>query len=311
MSPRHAASRPVRRVLALALAGALIAAIGVFAVPAASPGSAVAAAAAVPTGRLNKLVLEAKRQVTLGIPYLSAGGHGARPAALRSRVDCSGFVREMYGYAFGTDIGGGSGDGMVRLSGLFVRTSRPVPGDVALFGRGGRAPAYHSNIYIGVVNGHPAAVGSPTTGQNIKIQQWYRGSMANDFMGYWHYKNATARDSGPVTAPVVATRHALGGVNLMKGGRLSARLTGWSFDPLAPQQSNRTSIVVDGKLLANWPAKLYREDVARLIHIGPHHGFDLNIRLTPGRHTITLTSLPISAHTVSARLYTAVVTATG
>lgn len=169
----------------------------------------VAAAAAAPAPRLTRLVADAVYQTTLGISYLYGGGHGTSPAPVNSHVDCSGFVREMYHYAFGIDIGSGSGDGMIRQSGLFTRTGRPVPGDVVLLGSGGAAPAYHAGIYIGTGSGEPAMVGSPESGQNIKVQPSRGGSWGGDLMGYWHFNGATAADSAAPTAPAAADRKSV------------------------------------------------------------------------------------------------------
>src|ERR1700712_2324056 len=125
------------RTVGVVLGSVVIAFTGIQGTGSASTPRAAAtvlSAAAAPSARLTKLVTEAKRQTTLGIPYLYAGGHGARPAPLNSHVDCSGLVRELYNYAFGVDIGGGSGDGMIRTSGKFTKTNSPVPGDVVLLG---------------------------------------------------------------------------------------------------------------------------------------------------------------------------------
>src|ERR1700712_5031404 len=125
------------RKVGVVLGSVVIALTGMQAVAGASTpqaASVAVSASAAPTARLTKLVTEAKHQTTLGISYLYAGGHGARPAPLNSHVDCSGLVRELYNYAFGVDIGGGSGDGMIRTSGKFTKTNSPVPGDVVLLG---------------------------------------------------------------------------------------------------------------------------------------------------------------------------------
>ena len=107
------------------------------------------------------MVTQAIHQTTLGTMYLTGGGHGPQPAPLGSRVDCSGFIRQMYHWAFGTDIGNGTADSVIRLSGQFVRTTRPVPGDVALIGSSGNAPAYHAGIYLGIMNGQEAMAAAP------------------------------------------------------------------------------------------------------------------------------------------------------
>lgn len=257
------------------------------------------AAAAVPTARLTKLVAEAEHQTTLGISYLYAGGHGARPAPLNSHVDCSGLVRELYYYAFGVDIGGGSGDSMIRLSGEFTRTSHPVPGDVVLLGNGGSAPAYHSGIYIGTVNGEAAMVGSPTTGQNIKVQQSRGGSWGGDLMGYWHYNGATAHDSGSLTVPPPRLRGSFDAASTQVGG-FSVR--GWILDPQRMTGAARAQVLLDGRQLAVVGTGIVRSDVNRVFGAGGAHGFSATISAGPGRHSVCINARPSGTSSVPVSL---------
>lgn len=251
------------------------------------PSSMMAAAAVAEVPRLNRMVVEAKHQTTLGIAYSYGGGHGPKPAALDSHVDCSGFVREMFGYAFGVDIGSGSGDTIVRLSGKFVLTAHPVPGDVALFGHGGHAPAYHAGIYIGLVAGHPAIVAAPATGSNIKVQQWFDRYWHADLMGYWHYRGPTAVDSGPrVLSKTVGRLDTLAGV---PGG---FRLAGWAVDPLSNTVSTTVGVTVDGRKRANLPTNVSRADVNRATPTSGVHGFDTAIPTPIGRHTVCVVANP-------------------
>ena len=262
--------------------------------------SAVLSAAAAPTPRLTKLVAEAKHQTTLGIPYLYAGGHGTNPAPLNSRVDCSGLVRELYHYAFGVDIGGGSGDGMIRLSGKFTRTSRPVPGDVVLLGNGGSAPAYHSGIYIGTVKGEAAMVGSPTTGQNIKVQQSRGGTWGGDLMGYWHYNGATAKDSGSQTAqPTPRVRGSLDAVSARVGG---FSVAGWALDPQRMTGAATAQVLLDGRQVAAIGTSVVRSDVNRTFGTSGTHGFSAALSAGPGRHTVCINARPSGTSSVAVPL---------
>ncbi len=262
--------------------------------------SAHLSAAAAPDARLTKLVAEAKHQTTLGISYLYAGGHGAHPAPLNSHVDCSGLVRELYYYAFGVDIGGGSGDGMVRTSGLFTRTSSPVPGDVVLLGNGGSAPAYHSGIYIGSVNGEPAMVGSPTTGQNIKVQQSRGGSWGGDLMGYWHYKGATAADSASMTPPPPPR---LRGSFDAATSRLSGfSVSGWVVDPQRTSGGAQAQVLLDGRSVAMLGTPIVRSDVNRALRASGSHGFSATIGAVPGLHTVCITARPSGTSSIAITL---------
>ncbi len=262
-----------------------------------APMSATAAAAASHPPRLTKMVAEAIHQTTLHISYSYGGGHGPRPAPLNSHVDCSGFVREMYGYAFGIDIGSGSGDSMVRLSGKFVKTSHPVPGDVVLLGHGGRAPAYHSGIYIGMIGGHPAMVASPQTGSNIKIQQWYNRSGRADLMGYWHFKGATAADSHPLVRPKTDGRF-----DTATGTHGGIRLTGWVLDPQRPAGAGSVAVTIDNRLVAALPANILRADVNRVKRVTGNHGFAASITFPRGRHIVCVTARPAGTSSAGANL---------
>ena len=254
--------------------------------------------AAAPTGRLTKLVAEAKLQTTLGISYLYAGGHGASPAPLNSHVDCSGLVRELYYYAFGVDIGGGSGDSMIRLSGEFTRTSSPVPGDVVLLGSGGSAPAYHSGIYIGIVNGEPSMVGSPTTGEDIKVQPSRGGSWGGDLMGYWHYKGATAADSGSGSATPAAPSRLRGSFDAASGGVGSFSVAGWILDPQRPGGGGDAQVLIDGQQAAVLGTPTVRPDVNRAFGVSGGHGFGATIGAGPGPHSICIMARPAGTSSI-------------
>jgi len=245
--------------------------------------------------RLTKLVAEAQLQTTQNIFYASGAGHDASPAPLGSPVDCSGFIREMYSYAFGVDIGNGSGDDIVRLSGEFTQTATPVVGDVVLFGSNGQAPAYHAGIYIGMIDGYPADAAASETGKPILIQQWYNRDSAGDFMGYWHYNGASAADSGPITPPLVPTAGAL---ETATQNSTSITVSGFTYDTLSPAASNRADIFIDGKFVARVPSNRARPDINRVFHIPGNHGFVATVPVTPGTHHLTVASEPISPNSV-------------
>jgi len=231
--------------------------------------------------RLSRMVAEAIHQTTLGIMYSSGGGHNAHPASLGSRVDCSGFVREMYEYGFGVDIGNGSGDSIIRTSGEFTKTSHPVPGDVALFGNGGQAPAYHAGIYIGMINGHPAAAAASSTGTPLLIQQWYNRYWSGDLIGYYHFNRATAADSGPRVQPKMT-----GSLDAVSGVTGGFRVSGWAVDPQRKSYSGSVGVTVDGRSVANLATDTYRADVNRVAGATGNHGFSAGISTAVGRHTV-------------------------
>ena len=254
----------------------------------------MSAAAAWQAPRLTKMVVEANHQTTLGIPYVYGGGHGASPAPLRSHVDCSGFIREMYGYAFGVDIGNGSGDSIVRLSGRFTKTTHPVPGDVVLVGSGpGSGVAEHAYIFTHMVNGVPVGVGAPQTGDNIRVQDPTTRYWRTWIMGYWHFKGATAADSGPLTQPKVA-----GHFDATSGTPGGFNLSGWSVDPQKKAAGAGISVIVDNRLVAHLPTNVLRADVNKSQAATGKHGFATAIPFAAGRHTVCLTAT--SAATSSA-----------
>lgn len=199
-SGRHRGSagrRPWRTAiagLALITSGLLIAG-PVSATPAGSVGAAPAAAPAAGLSiagaaepRLAAVVRYAMSAIAQRVPYSYGSGHGATPS-LAGGADCSGFIRWAYYQAFGADIGSGSADSMIRTSGNFTRVSNPVPGDVALFGNGGRAPAFHAGIYIGLQNGRAAMAAEVQTGEPARIQYVF-----GDLIGYYRYRGAAAAD---------------------------------------------------------------------------------------------------------------------
>lgn len=290
------------KIVGVVLGSVVVALAGMQGSAAASPQaeSVAFSAASVSTPRLIKLVAEAKHQTTLGISYLYAGGHGASPAPLNSHVDCSGLVRELYHYAFGVDIGGGSGDSMIRTSGKFTRTSHPVPGDVVLLGNGGSAPAYHSGVYIGSVNGEPAMVGSPTTGQNIKVQPSRGGSWGGDLMGYWHYNGATAADSAAAApAPTPQMRGSFDAASGRVGG---FSVAGWALDPQRKTGVALAQVLLDGRQVAMLDTRTVRSDVNRIFGTAGAHGFSAPISAGAGRHTVCVNARPSGTSSVAVRL---------
>ncbi len=264
------------------------------------------AAAGQPAPRLTRLVSEAMHQSTLAISYLYGGGHGLTPAPRNSRVDCSGFVRELYWYAFGVDIGAGSGDSAIRLSGRFTRTSSPVPGDVALFGNNGSAPAFHTGIFVGALNGHPAMVGSPAAGQNIKVQPGLDQYWASLIMGYWHFNGATAADSGLVARPAM-----VGSFDSAAGRVGGVAVAGWTVDPQNRAAGSTVQVIVDGRVTATLRTERLRADVNRVEDATWAHGFSATISAPVGRHTVCVTARPAVVSTSAKALGCRIVTTAG
>ncbi len=257
-----------------------------------------AAAAAVTGPRLTKMVTQAIHQTTLGTMYLTGGGHGPQPAPLGSRVDCSGFIRQMYHWAFGTDIGNGTADSVIRLSGQFVRTTRPVPGDVALIGSSGNAPAYHAGIYLGIMNGQEAMAAAPAPGQSIKIERGYLRYWSGELMGYWHYKGATAADSGPVV-----TAKMTGHFDAAAGTPAGVRVAGWAVDPQRKTSSATVGVSIDNRPAVAVPTRGLRADVNRVMRATGLHGFSTVVAFAkPGRHTVCITARPAGTSTAPVSL---------
>jgi len=246
---RTLARRPWRSALAavaLIASGTLVAGPASAQQPAvARPMLTAAAQTVTSTSRLAEVARWALWGVDNQIPYSYGGGHGPVPS-ISGGADCSGFVRWAYYKGFGVDIGSGSSDSMIRTSGNFFRVSNPVPGDVVMLGRGGSAPAYHVSIYIGIRNGHPASAAESTTGQPAKIQYWYTGTSAQNFMGYWRYKGATAADLRQPTQPA----------------RSATTVTSDLSSPVAAGQASTVNITVRttaGQLVNNATVRLYQQ----------------------------------------------------
>lgn len=258
-------------------------------------GTVGAVSATAVAGRLVTMASKAVTLTTKAIPYQYGGGHGAVPAPLGTSVDCSGFIRSMYYDSFRADIGNGSGDSIVRLSGKFTKTSRPVVGDVALFGNGGQAPAYHAGIYIGNgPGGTPAVVAAPQTGSNITIQEWGTRYWSGDLMGYWHYNGATAADSSKSSITVkaatkVATK-ARGNIDKVSSADGRIKIVGWAYDPAKSRSANAFTVLVDGRAVYRGTAKKTRSDIARNLGIGAAHGINITVKAKPGTHKVSLVS---------------------
>ncbi len=250
LDARPAVRRPWRSALvgvSVIATGMLVAGPASATQPAAArPTIAVASATATaPTPRLAEVARWAQWGVDNKIPYNYGGGHGPTPS-ISGGADCSGFVRWTYYKGFGVDIGSGSGDSMIRTSGNFVRVNTPVPGDVVMLGRGGSAPAYHVSIYVGIRNGHPASAAESTSGQPAKIQYWYTGTSAQNFMGYWRYRGATAADLPQPAQPA----------------RSSTVVTSNLSSPVAEGQPSTVNITVRtaaGALVNNATVRLYQQ----------------------------------------------------
>lgn len=282
------------RVLGATLSMAAVTTLSVTAAPTASAATApMTAVTAAPTAapgvavwhqpRLTKLVTMARKLTTMHVPY-SSGGHGATPAAVGSSVDCSGLVRQLYHYAFGVDIGRGTGDSMVRTSGTFVKTSHPVPGDVVLFGSGGHAPAYHAMIYVGTIGGRPTAVASPDWGETIKYQYPTSAYWIGDLMGYWHYKGADKQDSA-TSAQQPSVR-----VKLLsaRSGNGTLVVTGYAFDPMNPSRSVAVDVYASGHRIARVTANESSPGVNKTYHLTGRHRLQATIPLAAGRHPFRL-----------------------
>lgn len=168
--------------------------------------------------KLDKTAAAAKAGTTMSAHYAFGGGHGSRPNTSPSGTDCSGYVRWAYAQGFGIDIGSASGDAMIRTSGKFTRVSTPTPGDVVLFGRGGRAPAYHAGIYIGTnAAGQPLMAHNNQTGTDAHINTWVNRYSAGDFIGYYHL---TAVADPPNARPTSITAKVSSG-NVKPGNRFT------------------------------------------------------------------------------------------
>lgn len=109
--------------------------------------------------------------------YVFGGGHGAIPGPTLGGLDCSGFARWMYSYAWGSDVlGAGATTSEITL---VNRVSSPVPGDLVFFGSS-TGSVHHVGIYIG--NNHMInALHSGT-----RIEQDTVSSLG-DFFGYYRY----------------------------------------------------------------------------------------------------------------------------
>lgn len=233
--------------------------------------------------RLTKLVRKARAMTTMHIPY-SSGGHGPRPAPIGQSVDCSGLVRQLYHYAFGVDIGRGTGDSMVRTSGKFARTRHPVPGDVILIGNGGRAPAYHMMIYVGQKNGHPLAVASPTWGETVEYQHPWTSYWAGQVMGYWHFKGADRLDSARsmrfprMTVKMLSAR----------SGHGALKVTGFAFDPMNRSRSVTVDVYANGHRVARVRANKPSPGANNKHHLTGKHRLEVRIPIRVGKYAVRL-----------------------
>ena len=67
------------------------------------------------------------------------------------------------------------------------------------------------------------------------------------------------------------------------------RLVGWTIDPDSPGGNTQAHVYVDGNFAGAWNANVYRSDVAAAYRdYGGEHGYDVQVPVSPGQHTVEL-----------------------
>jgi cell wall-associated NlpC family hydrolase len=129
-----------------------------------------------------------------GIPYSWGGGHAPEagpsrgtcrgysgsvrpcPAEKTTGLDCSGFTRWVYRFAFGEDVlGRGNTDDHIR--GL-RRVRFAQPGDLVFYGT--EKKTHHVGVYVGAGKMFNAFA----TGTHVRIDDV---TVLDDLIGYYHY----------------------------------------------------------------------------------------------------------------------------
>ncbi|GAB2692460.1 twin-arginine translocation signal domain-containing protein [Thalassiella azotivora] len=66
----------------------------------------------------------------------------------------------------------------------------------------------------------------------------------------------------------------------------TVRLQGWAFDPDRPSESVDVAVYVDGRGISWFPTDVDRPDVNSAFRVSGRHGYDIEIEVANGRHTI-------------------------
>lgn len=79
----------------------------------------------------------------------------------------------------------------------------------------------------------------------------------------------------------------------------AVRSVGWALDPLYPTARTWVRIWIDGHPVKDVRTSLSRADVNRVMHVAGLHGFDVTFDVSPGRHTLDVTPLPVGTSSLS------------
>ncbi|MEP6560523.1 MAG: M15 family metallopeptidase [Nakamurella sp.] len=71
-------------------------------------------------------------------------------------------------------------------------------------------------------------------------------------------------------------------------GDNKVRVSGWAFDPDVPATQIPIDIYADGVGISRFPTGISRQDVNSAFGITGDHGFDVQIQLAPGNHTVAI-----------------------
>ena len=117
-------------------------------------------------------------------------------------------------------------------------------------------------------------------------------------MGYWHYKGATAADSGPVV-----TAKMTGHFDAAAGTPAGVRVAGWAVDPQRKTSSATVGVSIDNRPAVAVPTRGLRADVNRVMRATGLHGFSTVVAFAkPGRHTVCITAWPAGTSTAPVSL---------
>ncbi len=92
----------------------------------------------------------------------------------------------------------------------------------------------------------------------------------------------------------VADRLPIGTLDLAVGGPSSIRVGGWALDPDATQPI-AVHVYVDSGLAMAASANAPRPDVDAVYHLGPGHGFDVQVPAAPGGHRVCVYMIGLPA----------------
>ena len=107
---------------------------------------------------------------------------------------------------------------------------------------------------------------------------------------------ATSLGCRAVTVPPYSFRGRVDNVSVRPR---AIHVAGWALDPLHLAASSRIRISIDGRAAVEFTTAVLRSDVNRSTGSTGRHGFDVTVPVPAGRHTVSVSPLPVGTPTIA------------